>query len=131
MGRATLILNREADRLKAVTWVQKAPAGTRVEFKASKRSLPQNDRLWAMLTDVSRQVEWYGRKRTPEDWKDMFTASLRKAEVVPGLDSGTFVVLGLHTSKLTKDEFSNLLELIAAFGAERGVTFHDGEQVAA
>jgi hypothetical protein len=131
MSRATIILRSSADRARALRLIGDVPDGTRVEFKASKRTLPQNDRLWAMLTDVSRQVEWYGRKRTPEDWKDMFTASLRKAEVVPGLDSGTFVVLGLHTSKLTKDEFSNLLELIAAFGAERGVTFHDGEQVAA
>jgi hypothetical protein len=39
------------------------------------------------------------------------------------LDAGSFVVLGLRTSKLTKAEFSDLIELIACFGAERGVVF--------
>ena len=28
---------------------------TRVEFKGPKRTLDQNSRMWAMLTDVSRQ----------------------------------------------------------------------------
>jgi hypothetical protein len=44
MGRAVLILNGKVDREKAARWVAKAPVGTRVEFKASKRSIPQNDR---------------------------------------------------------------------------------------
>jgi hypothetical protein len=81
--------------------------------------------LWAALTDIAEQVEWYGQKLTPEDWKDMMTASLRKARVVPGLDAGSFVPLGMRTSDMTKEEFSMLLDLIQAFGAERGVTFGD------
>jgi hypothetical protein len=43
---------------------------------------------------------------------------------VPGLDGG-FVVCGQSTSKMTKSEFSELLELIAAFGANNGVKFND------
>ena len=121
MGRALLTLNTAADRAKAAAWIAKAPDGTRVEFKASKRSLPQNDRLWAALTEISQQVEWYGQKLSAEDWKDMFTASLRKARVVPGLDAGSFVPLGMRTSDMSKQEFSDLLELINAFAAQQGV----------
>jgi hypothetical protein len=58
----------------------------------------------------------------------MFTASLRKARVVPGLDAGSFVPLGMRTSDMTKDEMSDLLELISAFAAERGVVFSDDER---
>jgi hypothetical protein len=87
--------------------------------------------MWARLTDIAQQVEWYGQKLSPDDWKDMFTASLRRARVVPGIDAGTYVPLGMRTSDMTKDEFSDLLELIAAFAAERGVTFHDSEEEAA
>lgn len=130
MGRALLTIQRQADRDRAAQWVAKAPVGTRVEFRASKRSLPQNDRLWASLTDVATQVEWHGQKLSADDWKDMFTASLRKARVVPGIDPGSFVLLGLHTSKMSKDELSELLELIYAFGAEHGVTFHDQVEAA-
>lgn len=52
----------------------------------------------------------------------MFTASLSKQDVVPGIDGG-FVVLGKATSSMSKREFAELVELIYAFGAERGVRF--------
>lgn len=130
MSRALVILNSSADRVKACRWVMGVPTGTRLEFKEVKRSLSQNDLLWARLTHVSQQVEWYGQKLSPTDWKDIFTASLRKARVTPGIDAGTFVVLGLSTSDMSKAEFSDLLELIAAFGAEHGVKFQDEEKAA-
>lgn len=131
MTRWAHIINGASDRRKAADWCMRAPAGMRIEFKEVKRSLSQNDLLWARLTDVAAQVEWYGQKLSPDDWKDMFTASLRKARVSPGIDPGSFVVLGLHTSDLSKQEFSDLLELIAAFGAEHGVQFQDDREVAA
>lgn len=119
------ILSHAKARANAVEAVRNAPEGYYVEVKPPTRSLEQNARLWAFLTDVSEQVDWYGQKLSPEDWKTMFTASLRKANVVPGIDQGSFVVTGLHTSKMTKAELSDLLELISAFGTERGVVFHD------
>lgn len=125
MGRALLILQTAADRMRAAAWVHKAPAGTRLEFRASKRTLDQNALLWSRLTEIAQQVEWYGTKLSADDWKDVFTASLRRARVVPGLDPGTFVPLGMRTSDMDKQEFSDLLELIGAFGAEHGVTFQD------
>lgn len=131
MARWTQIINSLADRQRAAKWCMNAPSGMRIEFKEVKRSLGQNDLLWARLTDVAAQVEWYGQKLSPDDWKDMFTASLRKARVSPGIDPGSFVVLGLHTSDLSKQEFSDLLELIAAFGAEHGVQFQDDREAAA
>lgn len=99
-------------------------AGQRMvlEIKPLTRSLEQNARLWAMLTDISNQVDWYGRKLSPHDWKHVFTASLKKQDVVPGLDGG-FVVLGLSTSKMTKAEMCDLQTLMEAFGAEKGVRF--------
>lgn len=93
-----------------------------LEVKPSTRSLEQNARLWAMLGDISRQVDWYGRKLTPDEWKHVFSAALKKQEVVPGIDGG-FVVLGLSTSKMTKAEMCDLQTLIEAFGAERNVRF--------
>ena len=103
-----------------------AEAGMVVEVRIGeeKRTPDQNRKLWPMLTDVSRQVDWYGQKLRPEDWKDVFTASLRQQRVVPGLDGG-FVVLGLRTSKMRKREFSDLIELIYAFGAEREVEWSE------
>jgi hypothetical protein len=105
-------------------------AGQRVvvEIKPETRTLAQNARLWAMLTDVSKQVNWYGRKLSEEEWKHVFTASLAKQDVVPGIDGG-FVVLGKSTSKMTKPEMSELQDLIEAFGAQQGVRFTAPEYV--
>lgn len=99
-----------------------------IEVKTETRTLAQNARLWAMLTDVSKQVDWYGRKLTPEEWKHVFSASLSKQDVVPGIDGG-FVVLGKSTSKMTKGEMSELQELMHAFGAQKGVRFTAPEYV--
>ena len=93
-----------------------------LEVKPSTRSLEQNARLWSLLTDISRQVDWYGRHLTPHEWKNVFTASLKKQDVVPGIDGG-FVVLGVSTSQMTKAEMCDLQTLIEAFGAEREVRF--------
>jgi len=125
MTRATVILRSNADRQKVARWASGVPQGTTVEFKAPRRSLYQNALLWARLTQIACSVDWYGTKMTAEDWKDVFSASLRKSRVVPGIDAGTFVVLGMRTSDMTKEEFTALLDLIDAFAAERGVTFDE------
>lgn len=85
------------------------------------RSLAQNRVLFARLTDVSTQVEWYGRKLPPESWKHIFSSSLRKLDVVPNLDGTGFVALGLSTSKMNKGELEDLNQLIMAFGTGKEV----------
>lgn len=90
----------------------------------NKRSLDQNAKLWAVLTDVSRQVEWYGRYLPKEAWKDIFSAALERQDVVPGLEGG-FVMIGGRTSKMSKQRFADLLTLIDAFGVDHGVRWND------
>lgn len=87
-----------------------------------KRTTEQNDRMWAMLGEISRQVDWYGQKLEDWEWKDVFSASLKKQRAVPAIDGG-FVILGTKTSKMSIREMSDLMELMSAFGAERGVQF--------
>lgn len=117
-------------RRRAALDCQQAPEGWVVTISEPTRNLDQNAKLWALLADVSRQVEWYGRKLDPESWKHLFTSSLKKMDVVPNLDGTGFVAMGLSTSKMTKSEFSGLIELIMAFGTDKGVIFGD-ERMAA
>ena len=86
------------------------------------RSDAQNRRMWAMLRDISRQVEWYGQKLADEDWKHIFSASVEQQRAVPGLNGG-FVVLGISTRKQSKKWFADMFEVMEAFAAERGVKF--------
>jgi hypothetical protein len=128
MSRYLFVLNTQADRIRAVTLIHRAPAGARMEIKAAKRSLPQNDRMWAMLTDVATQLEWHGQKIRADDWKLIFMDGLkRELRIVPNLDGTGFVNLGRSSSDLTKAEMTDLIELIFAFGANHGVVFHEQE----
>lgn len=126
-----LDLPREIERVRSFAKAQLMTGRKRlqIEVKEAVRSVDQNARMWAMLTDVSAQVNWYGRKLTPEEWKHVFSASLNKQDVVPGLDGG-FVVLGQSTSKMTMKQMSELMELIEAFGAQQGVKFTAQEEYA-
>ncbi len=122
-----LIFHLTADfyRRKAKEALDSAGDDWVVTIEPPKRSTAQNARLWAMLTEVSKQVVWYGQKLSPDEWKHIFTASLKKQKVVPGID-GEFVILGLSTSKMSILEMNELQTLIEAFGVEKGVDFKDG-----
>jgi hypothetical protein len=121
-----ITLKGAGDRQRAAKWAQEAPYGTRIEFKAVKRSLPQNDRMWAMLTDVATQLPWHGVKLRADDWKLIFLDALkRELRMVPNLDGTGFVNLGRSSSDLSKEEMTGLIDLISEFGARHGVVFHD------
>jgi hypothetical protein len=119
MSRLLLILANDDVRARAVQMIAEAPED-------------QNARLWAMLGDVASQVTWHGLKLTSEDWKDIFTASLRRElRTVPNLEGTGFVVLGMRTSDMTVAEFADLMTVVEAFGAQHGVTFHEPARRAA
>jgi len=121
------VLSHETARRNALEAIKTAPAGFVVTVGEPTRSLDQNARLWALLKDISEQVDWYGKRLTPTDWKHVFSASLKKLTVVPNLDGTGFVALGMATSRMSKRELGDLMELISAFGAERGVVWTEPE----
>lgn len=122
MGRALLVLWNDATRDKAIDWIRRAPAETRVEFKGPKRTIPQNDRMWAMLTELSTQLLWHGQRLSTEDWKQVMLASLKQEmRIVPNIHGDGFVQLGRSSSDLSKDEMADLMTIIEAFAARYGV----------
>lgn len=128
IGPFVLVHRQARDRAKAA--IDAAPEGYVVTIKPPTRNLEQNAALWPLLGEISKQVDWYGNKLTDEEWKDVLTASLKKEKVVPGINGG-FVVLGQRTSKMSKAEFSELLELAHAFAADKGVKIPYFDGVAA
>ena len=122
MNKRIWKLTGEVAKKAACREILAAPEGYVVTLAEPTRTLDQNSLLWPLLNEVSNKVDWYGNKLTADEWKDVFSAALKKQKVVPGLDGG-FVVCGQSTSRMSKREFSDLVELIYAFGAERGVAF--------
>lgn len=125
MNKRTFVLAHAEARQRAARYVaQEAPDGYCVTISEPTRTLEQNALMWPLLACLSEQIVWYGVKMSDEDWKDMLTASLRKQRSAPGIDGG-FVVFGERTKTYSKAQFSELIELIYAFGAQRGVNFNE------
>ena len=127
MSMRPLIITGEVARKAICRHVLTAPEGHIVTIKEATRNLEQNAKMWAMLADIAGQADWHGIKLNAEEWKDLLSAGLVQSRVVPNLEGNGFVILGQRTSKLTKSQFAALIDLLYAFGTERGVTWSDPE----
>ncbi|MBB1614506.1 hypothetical protein A9978_18885 [Pseudomonas sp. UMC65] len=95
----------------------------------SRRTLDQNAKLWAMLGDISRQVEWpvngIMQKLDSEDWKSLMTAAARQEiRMAQGINGGV-VMLGESTKRMTVAELGDVIECMYVFGAEKGVIWSE------
>jgi hypothetical protein len=122
MSRYAFIVNKR-NRELIHRWLDKAPDGFRVEIADPARTDAQNRLLWPLLTALSTRHEWHGQTLSPEDWKDLLSAGLkRELRIVPNLDGNGFVSLGVRTSTMTKAEFAAFIEFIYAFAAREGIS---------
>lgn len=118
----------ESDRAKLLGHIAGLPLDkpVKVSVKPADRSSEQNRALHAALSDISRQVEHYGKKFDVETWKRLCTAAwLREegeqAQLIPAIDGNGFDVVFVHTSKLTVKQCASLLEWVSAYGSQAGV----------
>ncbi len=96
------------------------------------RSLAENAMLHALLTRISKQVEWAGAKRDAETWKRLLTAAWLRArgepiEMLPAVDGHGVDIVFRRTSQLTRAECAELIEFVLAWCAEHGVGTVDAE----
>lgn len=104
-----------------------------------KRTVSQNSKMWPMLTDIARQVDWphtdaQGNwrigKMTPMSWKSVLTAGFEhQTQMAQGIDGGT-VMIGASTSNYGVRRFAEFIEYIYAAGSERSVIWSErSEQI--
>lgn len=131
MERFALTLSGTRERARALEWVRNAPEGYRVEIKPPKRSDAQNDRMWAMLADLSKQARINGKAYQPDQWKVIFMRAMGKeAQFLPTLDGETFFPTGFRSSDLGTREMSDLQTLMQQWGDEQGVLWSDPREIA-
>ena len=115
----TLILGRNRETAHRV--IDVAPAGSVVNVKPPRRTLDQNAKMHAMISDVSR-AKPQGRSLPVDVWKPLFMAMCgHRVRFEPALDGSGVVAIGFKTSGLNKAECAELIECIYAYGAEHGV----------
>lgn len=130
MIRAPIILRGQLQRQLAASYIlDAAPDNALVVFKENKRTLEQSAKFHAMVDDVAEQCLHYGQKLPAWKWKQLFMAALSNVEILPGLEPGTFVPMRKSTTELDVPEASDLIELIYAYGSERGVVWGDEAKI--
>jgi hypothetical protein len=97
-----------------------------------QRTTEQNSKLHALLSDIAEQKEWAGRKWDTEEWKRLLVGAFDRAQgrsttMAPAIDGHGIEVLYRHTSKMSKQEMSELIEYATAWAIEQGITLHDPE----
>lgn len=121
----TIRLNGVGNRVLAHRWVDIAPQGAVLNIREGGRSLDQNAKMWAMLSDISR-AKPEGRTLTPDVWKALFLHSLdHSTRFEMALDGKGMVPVGFRTSRLTKSQMSDLIETIYEFGERHGVVWSE------
>lgn len=104
-----------------------------VEVREETRSLAENAMLHALLSQISREVEWAGKKRDAEVWKRLLTAAWMRArgehiEMLPALDGHGVDVVFRRTSQLTRSECAELIEFVMAWASNNGVELRDDRE---
>lgn len=126
MDKKSFVLINPHVRANAVDAVRKAPDGYVVRVAPATRSLDQNAKLHAMLTDLARShVTWAGKRRTVDEWKALIVSAHSVAtqsggEVVPGIE-GEFVAIRESTASMSVRRAASLIEYLIAFCVENGV----------
>ncbi len=124
------ILSTPHARQRAKELIDEAPDGFVAEVREPRRTLPQSDKMWAMLTDLSR-AEPEGRKLIPEDWKVlMMHACGWECQFLEGLDGRPFPK-GFSSSQLSKSQMASLITFIQEYGDRHGVRWSDPQEKAA
>lgn len=124
-GHTQVLWSPEA-RARAKRLIDAAPVNAVVTVKPEKRSQDQNAKMWAMLTDVS-MAKPECREHIPEVWKELFMHALGyAARFEIGLDGQPFPC-GFKSSRLTKQQMSDLIEFIYEYGARHQIRWTEPE----
>ena len=91
----------------------------------ARRTLEQNNKLWAMLGEISEQIEHKGQCYSPDQWKVLLMdACGHEVQLLPSLVEGKGVVpYGGRSSHMTTAQMAELIEFIYVWGLQHGVQF--------
>jgi len=103
-----------------------------LEIRLETRSDRQNKLLHALFSDVAKQADWLGKKRTAAEWKVLFisghsVATKSGAEMMPGLE-GEFVNIRESSAKMSVPRMNSLIEYVIAYAVSNGVELRDSRQ---
>lgn len=111
-----------------------------------ERTLEQNDKMHAMLTDIANQMQHLTQKLDVDSWKRLCVAQFKadsiandlprlaeywkskQMRLMPSLDGSSLVTLGDQTREFPKYVASGFIEWLNYFGSVNDVKFSASER---
>ena len=133
MDKQQFFLRNEQVRSNCQAFIQGLPTDDKkplvVKIQPITRSLEQNSKLHALLSDISKQCEFNGKKRDIDTWKMIMVSAHKiatggQAEIVIGLE-GEVINLRESTAQMSVKRLASLIEYITSWGVQNGVRFND------
>ncbi len=116
MPTQTITIIGDSQRDYAKSLIDKLPPKSTVKINdAPTRTQIQNDKMWAMLSDISK-AKPEGREYTTDLWKAVFmNACGYQVQFINGLDGEPFPV-GFRSSKMNVQQMADLITFIYQYG---------------
>lgn len=120
-------------RLNCIEFIKELPTDDKkplvVKIQPMTRSLEQNSKLHALLSDISKQCEFNGQKRDIDTWKMIMVSAHKiatggQAEMVIGLE-GEVINLRESTAQMSVQRLASLIEYVQSWAVENEVKFND------
>ncbi|EBS4545461.1 NinB protein [Salmonella enterica subsp. enterica serovar Newport] len=129
MKKLTFEIRSPAHQQNAIYAVQQIlPDPTKpivVTIQERNRSIRQNARLHAMLSEISKKATYHGKARNIEFWKGLFVSGWQIAtnqhpEIISGLE-GELINIRESTATLSVKKISEIMDYIEAYCAMNSI----------
>lgn len=100
-----------------------------LEIKPEKKSRDQEDKYHAMIGEIAKQAQHVGSKWSSDDFKrlliDQWASETNRklGRLVQSLDGDRIVQLGMQSRKFSKEDASEFIDWLEAWGATNGIVF--------
>lgn len=121
-------LTNDSARKRAIEAVKAAKPGWVVSIQPANRTTSQNSFYWATLHAISEQIQPSGKPHDPQVWHAYFKTLLLPSRMTE-LPNGQVIESEPTTTGLTKQEFSNYVDKVLAWGIEHGLQMTDDMSV--
>jgi hypothetical protein len=100
-----------------------------LEIKDASKSRDQEKLYHELIGQIAKQAQHMGAKWDAESWKRLLVDSycrekgMKTGAVIPNLAGDGIVQLGMQTRNFTKEQASEFVEWLHAWGATNGIHF--------
>ncbi len=126
------LIRDDMDRRYAIEAVAKAKVGLAVTIAKPKRTVEQNSRWWSMLGAIEKSgLPFNGEQLDKDGWHEVILSgylTIKKMEtgrIVRGLEGEPVTIGRLSSTKLTTEQFSEMIEMTQALMDQNGIQWND------